>query len=62
VPIHELVVCGLSENKLLMQIYADVLVTHSGVPKQTPHQPRHARAVAAGKAAGGYDPIYDAAK
>jgi len=67
VPIHELVACGglPEKNKLLMQIYADV----SGLPikvsasKQTPALGSAMfGAVAAGKAAGGYDSIYDAAR
>jgi L-ribulokinase len=67
VPIHELVACGglPEKNKLLMQIYADVI----GLPiklsasKQTPALGSAMfGAVAAGKAAGGYDSIYDAAK
>ena len=67
VPIHELVACGglPEKNKLLMQIYADVI----GLPiklsasKQTPALGSAMfGAVAAGKAAGGYDSIYEAAK
>jgi len=67
VPIHELVACGglPEKNKLLMQIYADVI----GLPikvsasQQTPALGSAMfGAVAAGKAAGGYDSIYDAAK
>lgn len=67
VPIHELVACGglPEKNKLLMQIYADVI----GLPiklsasNQTPALGSAMfGAVAAGKAAGGYDSIYDAAK
>lgn len=67
VPIHELVACGglPDKNKLLMQIYADVM----GMPfkvsasKQTPALGSAMfGAVAAGKAAGGYDSIFDAAK
>jgi L-ribulokinase len=67
VPIYELVACGglPEKNKLLMQIYADVI----GVPikvsasKQTPALGSAMfGAVAAGKALGGYDSIYDAAK
>ncbi len=66
VPIHELVACGglPEKNKLLMQIYADVM----GMPfkvsasSQTPALGSAMfGAVAAGKAAGGYDSIYDAA-
>jgi L-ribulokinase len=64
VPIHELVACGglPEKNKLLMQIYADVI----GLPikvsasKQTPALGSAMfGAVAAGK---GYDSIYAAAK
>jgi L-ribulokinase len=67
VPIHELVACGglPEKNKLLMQIYADV----TGCPikisasQQTPALGSAMfGAVAAGKALGGYDSIYDAAK
>ena len=67
VPIHELVACGglPEKNRLLMQIYADVI----GVPikvsasKQTPGLGSAMfGAVAAGKDLGGYDSIYDAAK
>jgi L-ribulokinase len=67
VPVHELVACGglPDKNKLLMQIYADV----TGMPfkisasKQTPALGSAMfGAVAAGKAAGGYDSIFEAAK
>ena len=67
VPIYELVACGglPEKNRLLMQIYADV----TGCPikvstsKQTPALgSAMIGAVAAGKAAGGYDSIYDAAQ
>jgi len=67
VPINELVACGglPDKNHLLMQIYADVI----GVPlklsasKQTPALGSAMfGAVVAGKAAGGYDSIVDAAK
>jgi len=67
VPIYELVACGglPEKNRLLMQIYADV----TGCPikvstsKQTPALGSAMfGAVAAGKAAGGYDSIYDAAQ
>ncbi len=67
VPINELVACGglPEKNPMLMQIYADVI----GVPlkisasKQTPALGSAMfGAVAAGKAAGGYDSIVDAAK
>ena len=67
VPIHELVACGglPEKNKLLMQIYADVI----GLPikvsasRQTPALGSAMfGAVAAGKGLGGYDSIYNAAK
>jgi L-ribulokinase len=67
VPIHELVACGglPEKNKLLMQIYADVI----GLPiklsasKQTPALGSAMfGAVAAGESAGGYASIYDAAQ
>jgi L-ribulokinase len=67
VPINELVACGglPEKNPMLMQIYADVI----GVPlkisasKQTPALGSAMfGAVAAGKAAGGYDNIVDAAR
>ena len=67
VPIHELVACGglPEKNKLLMQIYADV----TGCPirvsasQQTPALGSAMfGAVAAGKAAGGFDSIYAAAQ
>jgi L-ribulokinase len=67
VPIHELVACGglPEKNRLLMQIYADVtgLPIRVSASKQTPALGSAMfGAVAAGKAAGGYDSIYDAAK
>ena len=67
VPIHELVACGglPEKNKLLMQIYADVigLPIRVSASKQTPALGSAMfGAVAAGNAAGGYDSIYDAAK
>jgi L-ribulokinase len=67
VPIHELVACGGLPEKspLLMQIYSDV----TGRPfkmsssSQTPALGSAMfGAVAAGKAAGGYDSIFDAAR
>lgn len=67
VPVNELVACGglPEKNPMLMQIYADVI----GVPlkisasKQTPALGSAMfGAVAAGKSAGGYDNIIDAAK
>ena len=67
VPVHEIVATGglPDRNQLLMQIYADVTGrpinvagTHQGGAKGSA---MHA-AVAAGKAAGGYDSIVDAAK
>ncbi|MCX6037354.1 MAG: ribulokinase [Chloroflexi bacterium] len=67
VPIRELVACGglPEKNKLLMQIYADVTGREIKVTasKQTPALGSAMfGAVAAGKAAGGYDSIYDAAQ
>ena len=67
VPIHELVACGglPEKNKLLMQIYADVTGREIKVTasKQTPALGSAMfGAVAAGKAAGGYDSIYEAAQ
>ena len=67
VPIHELVACGglPEKNKLLMQIYADVsgLEIKVSASKQTPALGSAMfGAVAAGKVAGGYDSIYDAAR
>ena len=67
VPIHELVACGGLPEKspLLMQIYADVTGRPFKVSasKQTPALGSAMfGAVAAGKAAGGYDSIFDAAK
>jgi L-ribulokinase len=67
VPIHELVACGglPEKNKLLMQIYADVTGREIKVSasKQTPALGSAMfGAVAAGKAAGGYDSIYAAAQ
>ncbi len=67
VPIHELVACGglPEKNKLLMQIYADVtgLPIRVSASKQTPALGSAMfGAVAAGKAQGGYDSIYDAAR
>lgn len=67
VPIHELVACGglPEKNKLLMQIYADVI----GLPIKVSASNQTSAlgsamfgAVAAGKGLGGYDSIYDAAK
>ncbi len=67
VPIHELVACGglPEKNKLLMQIYADVTGREIKVTasRQTPALGSAMfGAVAAGKAAGGYDSIYEAAR
>jgi len=67
VPIYELVACGglPEKNKLLMQIYADVM----GVPFRVSASKQASAlgaamfgAVAAGKEAGGYDSIFEAAK
>ena len=67
VPIHELVACGglPEKSKLVMQIYADVTGREIKVTasKQTPALGSAMfGAVAAGKSAGGYDSIYDAAQ
>jgi L-ribulokinase len=67
VPIYELVACGglPEKNKLLMQIYADVTGRPIKVSasKQTPALGSAMfGAVAAGKASGGYDSIYDATR
>jgi L-ribulokinase len=67
VPIHELVACGglPEKNKLLMQIYADVigLPIRISASKQTPALGSAMfGAVAAGNSHGGYDSIYDAAR
>jgi L-ribulokinase len=67
VPIHELVACGGLPEKspLLMQIYADVTGRPFKVSasRQTPALGSAMfGAVAAGKAAGGYDSIFDAAR
>ncbi len=67
VPVNELVTCGglPEKNKLLMQIYADVTGRELKVTasKQTPALGSAMfGAVAAGKAAGGYDSIFDAAQ
>jgi L-ribulokinase len=67
VPIHELVACGglPEKNKLLMQIYADVtgLPIKLSASQQTPALGSAMfGAVAAGKEAGGYSSIYEAAR
>jgi L-ribulokinase len=67
VPIRELVACGglPEKNKLLMQIYADVTGREIKVTASTQTPALGSAmfgAVAAGKSAGGYDSIYDAAK
>jgi L-ribulokinase len=67
VPVKEMVACGglPEKNKLLMQIYADVTGRELKVTasKQTPALGSAMfGAVAAGKAAGGYDTIFDAAQ
>ncbi|MFZ2096247.1 MAG: ribulokinase [Anaerolineales bacterium] len=67
VPVNELVACGglPEKNKLLMQIYADVTGREIKVTasKQTPALGSAMfGAVAAGKFAGGYDSIYEAAQ
>jgi L-ribulokinase len=67
VPIRELVACGglPEKNKLLMQIYADVTGRDIKVTASTQTPALGSAmfgAVAAGKSAGGYDSIYEAAK
>lgn len=67
VPIHELIACGglPEKNKLLMQIYADVIGLPFRVSASTQTPALGSAmfgAVAAGKSAGGYDSIYDAAQ
>ena len=67
VPVKELVACGglPEKNQLLMQIYADVTGREMKVTasKQTPALGSAMfGAVAAGKAAGGYDSIFEAAR
>jgi L-ribulokinase len=67
VPVKELVACGglPEKNHLLMQIYADVTGREMKVTasKQTPALGSAMfGAVAAGKAVGGYDSIFDAAR
>lgn len=67
VPVNELVACGglPEKNKLLMQIYADVTGREIKVAasKQTPALGSAMfGAVAAGRAAGGYDSIFEAAQ
>lgn len=67
VPVNEIVACGglPEKNKLLMQIYADVTGREFKISasKQTPALGSAMfGAVAAGKAAGGYDSIFDAAQ
>jgi L-ribulokinase len=67
VPVNELVACGglPEKNRLLMQIYADVTGREIKVTasKQTPALGSAMfGAVAAGKAAGGYDTIFEAAR
>jgi L-ribulokinase len=67
VPIKELVACGglPEKNKLLMQIYSDVTGREMKVSasQQTPALGSAMfGAVAAGKAAGGYDSIFEAAQ
>ncbi|MEN6482876.1 MAG: ribulokinase [Anaerolineaceae bacterium] len=67
VPVHEIVATGglPDKNKLLMQIYADVMGMPVKIPaaKQTPAVGSAMfAAVAAGSAAGGYDDIFTASK
>jgi L-ribulokinase len=67
VPIHELIACGglPEKNKVLMQIYADITglpIRVSGSKQTSALGSAMFGAVAAGKIAGGYDSIYEAAK
>ncbi len=67
VPVHEIVATGglPDRNRLLMQIYADVTgmpIHVSGAKQGGAFGSAMHAAVAAGKAAGGYDNIVDAAK
>jgi L-ribulokinase len=64
VPVNELVACGglPEKNKLLMQIYADVTGREIKVTASMALGSAMFGAVAAGKSAGGYDSIYEAAK
>ena len=67
VPVHEIVATGglPDRNRLLMQIYADVTgrpIKVSGPKQGGAFGSAMHGAVAAGKAAGGYDSIVDAAK
>lgn len=67
VPVHEIVACGgLPErNRLLVQIYADVTGREIKVAASTQtsaHGSAMFGAVAAGRAAGGYDSIFEAAQ
>lgn len=67
VPVNEIIACGglPEKNKLLMQIYADVTGREFKVSasRQTPALGAAMfGAVAAGRAGGGYDSIYDAAQ
>jgi L-ribulokinase len=67
VPVRELVACGglPEKNKLLMQIYADVTGREIKVTASTQTPALGSAmfgAVAAGKAAGGYDSIFEAAR
>jgi L-ribulokinase len=66
VPVNELVACGglPEKNKLLMQIYADVTGREfkvAGSPQTPALGSAMFGAVAAGKAAGGFDSIFEAA-
>ncbi|MGH9350926.1 MAG: ribulokinase [Terriglobia bacterium] len=68
IPVKELVACGglPEKNKLLMQIYADVTGREIKVARQPLTCPALGSAmhgaVAAGRARGGYDSIFEAAK
>ena len=66
IPVQELIVCGglPEKNKLLMQIYADVTgreLKLSGSSQTSALGAAMFGAVAAGRASGGYDSIYEAA-
>lgn len=67
VPVNEIVACGglPGRNKLLMQIYADVTgreIRVAGTEQSGALGSAMFAAVAAGKEAGGYDTIFEAAK
>jgi L-ribulokinase len=67
VPVNEIVTCGglPGRNKLLMQIYADVTgreIKVAGTDQAGAFGSAMFASVAAGKPAGGYDSIFDAAR